>query len=300
MPLARTVLGDIEPEQLGVALAHEHLIIDSPRVEAEWPHIHLPSVSEAIAESLELAGAGVGTLVDAMPIGSGGDPARLSDVSLGTGINVIASTGMHTAKYYEQDDWHLTAAADELASEFVAVVNSPVSPAGLIKIATSGLAPTALEERLVEASVLTVEATGVPVLTHCEGGEGGLAQIELMAAFGMPLTRVAMSHTDKVDDPGYHRSLLETGVSLCFDQGLRQPERTARLLAGLSKDGFGAQLLIGTDGARRSLWATLGGSPGLAWINTGFRSLLIEHGLDEEALDLIYVHNPARWLSFAT
>jgi phosphotriesterase-related protein len=88
-------------------------------------------------------------------------------------------------------------------------------------------------------------------------------------------------------------------VRLCYDQGLRDPEQTAGLVIDLVSSGFGSQLLIGTDGARRSLWSTLGGGPGLAWINTGFRELLASRGLSTAQLDRLFVANPARWLTFS-
>ena len=299
MAFARTVLGDIDADELGVTLSHEHLIIDSPMVAREWPYIHLPSVSDAIAETIELAASGVRTMVDAMPIGCGGDPARLADVALATGCNLVASTGMHTVKYYSDGDWHLEASAEDLAKTFISAIEGPAPAAGLIKVATSGPAPTPLEHRLFEAAAMTIEATGVPLLTHCEAGQGGAAQIELIAASGVPLTRVAMSHTDKVPDTAYHRDLLESGVLLCLDQGLRQPEETARILVDLIEGGFTAQLLVGTDGARRSLWSTLDGAPGLAWINTGFRAMLAAAGIDASSLDMIFRANPGRWLGLS-
>jgi phosphotriesterase-related protein len=295
----RTVLGDVDSGTLGAVLAHEHLIIDSAVVERDHPHIHLPSAAEAIGEAALLAAAGVGTVVDAMPVGSGGDPARLLQVAKATGLNVIASTGMHTARYYE-DDWRLSASPDDLAADFIATIEAPETPAGVIKIAMSGTRPTATEGRLYEAAAITAAATGAPLLAHCEGGEGGLAQIDLLTALNMPLNMVALSHTDKSPDSGYHRALLDTGVMLCFDQGLREPEQTAGLIADLAAAGYGDQLLIGTDGARRSLWSTLGGSPGLAWIMTGFRELLVDRGVDQPGLDRLYLDNPARWLTLRT
>jgi hypothetical protein len=57
---------------------------------------------------------------------------------------------------------------------------------------------------------------------------------------------------------------------------------------------FGERLLLGTDGARRSLWATLGGAPGPAWIVTGFGEALKARGLDDDAITLLYEINPAR------
>jgi predicted metal-dependent phosphotriesterase family hydrolase len=300
-PFVRTVLGDVAPSDLGVVLSHEHLIIDSPIVAELWPHIHLPSVAEAVAELSDCVRSGVGTVVDAMPIGGGGDVGRLAEISAATGAHIIASTGMHTAKYYPGDHWALTNSADELAKRFLDQIATGVAGAraGLIKVATAGSAPDIPERRLFEAAATTHVSVGVPLLTHCELGLGGFDQIQLLASLGVAPHRIALSHTDKVADVSYHRDLMETGALLCLDQGLRDPDRTAALVTRLVGLGFGSQLLIGTDAARRSLWSTLGGSPGMAWINGGFVDLLVERGLGREEVDRLLVSNPARWLTFS-
>jgi phosphotriesterase-related protein len=301
MSFARTVVGDVDPAALGVVLAHEHLIIDSPIVESRWPHIHLPSTTEAVAEVGQCLGVGIATMVDAMPFGCGGDPVRLAEISTVTGAHVIASTGLHTSKYLEGVEWALTGSVDDLSLRFTESIERGVDGArtGVLKVATAGRVPDAFERRLFEAGAATHLATGVPILTHCEEGEGGMPQIELLASLGISPERVALSHTDRVLDSAYHRDLMGTGANLCFDQGLRSPEKTAHLVAELTALGFGSQLLIGTDGARRSLWSTLGGSPGLAWIHDGFREALAARGVDDETLGRIFVGNPARWLTFS-
>ena len=92
---------------------------------------------------------------------------------------------------------------------------------------------------------------------------GGVAQLRLLEELGVPLDRVILSHTDKVADRGYHRELLSSGAYAVYDQGIRDPEGTARLVRWMVSDGHGDRLLLGTDGARRSLWSVLG-APGLA------------------------------------
>jgi phosphotriesterase-related protein len=132
------------------------------------------------------------------------------------------------------------------------------------------------------------------VLTHTEGGLGGLTQIETLIGHGVPADRIALSHTDKISDQGYHRALLETGVYLCYDQGLREGASTMSLLAAMAREGWGERLLVGTDGARRSLWAALGGSPGLASL---YRS--IADTLDDDLVEQVLIENPARFLSLS-
>lgn len=306
----RTVLGDIDPGELGFTYLHEHLIIDSPFVASELPHIHLPSVDEAVAELEPCTEAGLGAVVDAMPTASGRDVVRLAEISARTGVHIVAATGLHTGKYYRDAAWTATADPSVLADLFTAEVAEGISEsddavrtqhrAGIIKVATTG-PPTGREVRLFEAAVEARRRTGAPILTHCEAGAGALEQIELLYALGAPLNRVVLSHTDKIADPDHHRDLLDSGVNLEYDQGLRQSsgERrgTAWLLSEMLSEGYGGQLMLGTDGARRSLWSTLGGRPGLAWLLTGFADVLDQWGIDEPTRRTMLVDNPARFLT---
>jgi phosphotriesterase-related protein len=230
---------------------------------------------------------------------------------------VIAATGLHTAKYYDGRGWTQEEDADVLADLFTAdvvegidrydyggpVVRRTEHRAGVVKVASSGDAPTAAERRAFTAAAETMARTGVPLLTHCEDGKGAPAQLELLRDLGVPLERVVLSHTDKVADPGYHRELLGAGVNLEYDQALRQdpdePHGTAWLITEMVAEGHAGRLLLGTDGARRSLWRSLGGSPGLAWLATGFPAVLERHGLDADVRRKLFVDNPARVLALA-
>jgi len=55
----------------------------------------------------------------------------------------------------------------------------------------------------------------------------------------------------------------------------------------------------GPGGARRSLWRALGGSPGLAWLLTGFFAVLDRQGVDAATRRRLLVDNPARVLSLS-
>ena len=100
----RTVLGDISAESLGVTYMHEHLIIESEIVKKDYEHIYLPSTENAAAEVMLCKKAGVQSMVDCMPTGSGRNPQKLRKISELTGINIIATTGLHHDRYYKSDD----------------------------------------------------------------------------------------------------------------------------------------------------------------------------------------------------
>lgn len=311
----RTVLGDIDPVELGFTYIHEHLIIDTPLVIDRWPHIHLPSADDAVRELEPCVAAGVGAVVDAMPAASGRDPIRLAEISRRSGVHVVACTGLHTHKYYEGQRWTAEEPADVLAELFTAdvadgidrydymgpVIRRTPHRAGIVKVAVLGDAPSARDIRVFEAAAITHQSTGVPILTHCEGGRGAMAQIELFGQLGVPLDRVVISHTDKVPDLSYHRDLLDTGVYLEYDQALRQGEAAAQgtgaIIAAMVAEGHTQRLMLSTDGARRSLWTSLGGGPGLAWLATRFVEILNRLGVDDESITTMFVRNPARFLS---
>lgn len=307
--LIRTVGGDLPADLAGPTYVHEHLIIDSPLIAESMPHIHLPSVEEAVAEVATCVAAGVRTMVDAMPSASGRDPERLLRVSILTGMRVVAATGLHTAKYYENVPWTREESPEQLARRFIADIEDGIdrgdyrgerverteARAGIVKVATSTDSLTERDRRLFEAAAITHQHTGVPVLTHTEGGRGGMSQIEALLGLGVSPKHLALSHTDKSEDRGYHRGMLETGVSLCYDQGLRTPETTFALVEDMVEVGHHDQLMLGTDGARRSLWSTLGGGPGLADL---FRSASVRLG--PGLAGRLFVENPARYLSLAT
>jgi predicted metal-dependent phosphotriesterase family hydrolase len=312
----RTVLGDIESDDLGLTYIHEHLIIDSPLVVDRWPHIHLPSVDEAVRELELCAAAGVGAFVDAMPAASGRGPLRLAEASRRSGVHVIACTGLHTSKYYEGQRWTTEEPAGVLAELFIAdvvdgidrydymgpVIRRTPHRAGILKVAVLEDAPTPRDLRVFEAAAIAHKTTGVPILTHCEGGRGAMAQVEVFERLGVPLERIVISHTDKVPDLTYHRDLLDTGVYLEYDQAVRQGEDavggTGRIVAAMIGDGHADRLMLSTDGARRSLWTSLGGEPGLAWLATRFVEILVSLGIDESAIRTMFIDNPASFLPF--
>jgi phosphotriesterase-related protein len=301
----RTIGGDLPVEQAGPTYVHEHLIIDTPLVASTMPEIHLYSVEEAVAEVHTCVASGVRTMVDAMPAASGRDPDRLSRISVLTGMRIVAATGLHTEKYYKGIPWTREEPAEALAARFIADIEEGIdrhdyrgasvergaAVAGVVKVATLDETLSSRDGQVFEAVAMTVAQTGVPVLTHTEAGRGGMQQIERLLSLGVPAERIALSHTDKVTDTGYHRDMLSTGVFLCYDQGLRDPATTFGLITTMVEHGFEHRIVLGTDGARRSLWATLGGAPGLAAL---YRRSVAD--LAPALAETLLVTNPATFL----
>jgi len=107
-----------------------------------------------------------------------------------------------------------------------------------------------------------------------------------------------LSHTDRKPDLSYHLEVLSTGVFLEYDSAFRWPQNesnpTLSLVVSLFAHGKGGQVMLGMDAARRGYWTHYGGHPGLSWLLTSFRKMLLTGGLQPADLETIFIENPAR------
>jgi predicted metal-dependent phosphotriesterase family hydrolase len=312
----RTVLGDVDPADLGVTYAHEHLVIVGGRPVEISPDFLLADVDRMTLELRDAAAAGLRTAVDAMPADCGRDPSKLAELSRRSGVQVVAATGLHHERFYGPSHWSLRASEDDLADLFVAdvelgidqrdysgpIVHRTTIRAGIVKIAGSQDGPSGRDLPIFRAAAAAHHRTGVPIHTHCEGGTGALEQIRVLTEAGVPADRISLSHVDKVQDRGYHRELLATGAFVVYDQAFRWGDRangTLELLEVAAADGRTGQVMLGMDAARQSYYAAYGGSPGLGYLLGGFSELLEGHGLDASIRHRLFVDNPARAFAFA-
>jgi 5-phospho-D-xylono-1,4-lactonase len=316
MSFVRTVLGDIDPGELGVTYAHEHLVIDGGRPVQMVPDLDLGDIDSMAVEVSAAVKLGLCSVVDAMPCDAGRNAEKLADLSRRTGIHIVAPTGLHHDRWYGPAHWSQRVTVDELTELFTLdvtdgidandyagpVVHRTEHRAGVIKIAGSEGGPSDRDRRVFEAAAGAHRETGVPILTHCEGGTGALEQIRLLADLGVDLGHVVVSHVDKVVDRAYHREILSTGALAEYDQGFRWGDLrngTLELLAWMADDRLTDRIVLGMDAARRRYYLVFGGAPGLGWLLGQFVPLMAEAGLDAATRHALFVDNPARAYAFA-
>ena len=270
MTFVRTVLGDIDPSELGVTYCHEHLVIDGGRPVLIEPEFDLGDVDAMTTEVAAAAALGLRSVVDAMPCDAGRNVEKLAEISRRTGVHVVAPTGLHHDRYYGPAHWSHRVAVDELADLFTLdisdgidandysgpVVRRTTFRAGVIKVAGSDgravgtRSPGSSRPRRPRRT----GATGAPILTHCEHGTGALEQIRLLGDHGVAAEHIALSHVDKIVDRGYHRELLGTGAFAEYDGAFRWGDAAER-----------------HDPAHRAGWPTTAWSTGSssAWTRRG-------------------------------
>jgi phosphotriesterase-related protein len=314
--LVRTVLGDVNAADIGVTYAHEHLVIDGGRPVELSPDFLLADLDRLARELADARSAGLRTAIDAMPADCGRNPAKLADLSLRTGVYIVAATGLHHERFYGPSHWSLRTSEDELADLFAAdvlegidqrdyggpIVSRSAVRAGIVKVAGSDGGPSVRDLPIFRAAAATHLRTGVPVHTHCEAGTGALEQVRVLVDAGVPAARISLSHVDKVVDRGYHRELFATGAFAVYDQAFRwgdRPNGTLELLTWAVDDGFADRVMLGMDAARQGYYRSYGGSPGLTFLLGQFSGAMDARGLNASIRHRFFVDNPARAFAFA-
>ncbi|MEQ6120172.1 aryldialkylphosphatase [Reichenbachiella sp. MALMAid0571] len=316
MSFIRTVLGDVDAEDIGITYSHEHIIIDESFATLENPDFLLNDVEKVSKELKEVFHLGGRTMIDAMPANCGRNVSKLVEVSLKTGMNIVAPTGIHLEVYYPDDHWRYHYSEDQLTRLFVDDItlgidrNDYANPlevdrtehkAGLIKLATGDDKITAHQEKIFHAVVNAHKITGAPILTHTNYGALAMEQVEQFSKLGADLSHVVLSHVDRYKDVGYNRELLQTGVNVEYDSAFRwsmgKENWTYKLLEALLPE-FPNQITVGMDAARHTYWKSYGGNPGLIFLLTTFVDELEKIGLSQYFNDL-FVNNPKRLFAFS-
>src|SRR5579875_2583726 len=135
-----TVLGAISPDELGVTLTHEHMVVRSEAVVAHFPHLYdIAAEKRRAVTQIRLAQShGVRTVCDPSVVGLGRDVRFIRDLAVETGLQVVVASGVYTfdvlPRYFQ------TRSVDELAAAFVqeaeqGIPGTDIKP-GFLKCAT--------------------------------------------------------------------------------------------------------------------------------------------------------------------
>ncbi|SEC76899.1 phosphotriesterase-related protein [Amycolatopsis tolypomycina] len=292
-PEIRTVLGDIDPAELGVTNAHDHLFFAS----ALLPGQELDDPAAAAAALSRFREAGGTALVQWTPHGLGRRMCELARISRETGVHLVGATGLHRAEHYAPAA--LSRVADDLAGVFVEDLTGTTGPrAGLVKVAGAFHTIDSHARLTMTAAAVAHEETGAPIAVHLELGTAGLETVELLCGkLDVPPEKVILGHLNRNPDPAIQREIAETGVFLGFDGPSRANHATDwRLFDGLEalvEAGHGGQLLLGGD----TTTAAARHQPGAAYLLTTLAPRLTKQ-LGGDVVTAMLVANPAR--AFAT
>ena len=244
----RTVLGPIAPEDLGITLGHEHLLIDlrglwdnppperahlieqEPTLENLGELIRNPYDSRlnlliddpelTVAELRRYRDAGGQALIDMTTVGIKPDPQRLCAIAQATDVHVVAGCG-----YYRQPLLTETLhdrSTEEIADDLLLWLNEGMYGttirAGLMGELGTSSPIYPFEERQLRAAAHVQHITGASINVHpLTWGHEHLRILAILEEEGADLSRVAISHCDELVEPAWHERIAERGAVLSFD-----------------------------------------------------------------------------------
>lgn len=327
MASIETVTGQIDANELGKTLIHEHLITRDEAVHAQWPNAQAlggdpPAAVEPGGEyrmAIEAASAavelGVRSICDPTAMFIGRDVSFMRRVAEETGLQVVACTGIYT--YDHLPPFFVSRSADQIADLFVADIEQGIQEteikAAFIKCAADEPGVNENVEKVHRAAARAHLRTGAPIMAHSRpASDTAQRQIEIFEQEGVDLSRVQIAHCGDSPDPDYIERLLQKGIYAGLDRYgiemfLPYEQRHATTVTLLER-GYAAQLFISADSCATIDWFPPDVADQLVaagmvkdWTIRIVPERVIpdlrEAGVTGDQLETMMVRNPIAWLT---
>ena len=306
----QTVLGPIDPAELGWVLPHEHTAIVLWHIPNRWDYWELRRDEPVIVEELgAFRAAGGAAIVDLTLDGVGRDPEWLAGLARATGLHLVMGSGWYRGAHYPAealiDRRSVGALADVIVRDATVGVGETGIRAGIIgEIGTDKPWLSAQEERVHRAAAQAARTTGLAITTHAVQSTVGLAQLDVFEAEGADLTRVVIGHADSNPTLDYHLAIVERGATVEFDfLGMSFSVRE-RYGEGLIIDnlrellarGHVERILLSQDVCHDSQLRRYGGN-GYTYLAESFLPRLRAAGVSDNEIRTITIDNPRRLLT---
>jgi predicted metal-dependent phosphotriesterase family hydrolase len=309
-PSVQTVLGRIDPAELGWTLPHEHTAIALWHIANRWDYWELRRDEPVIVEELAaFRAAGGGALVDLTLDGVGRDPVWLAGLARASGLQIVMGSGWYRGAHYPAetlvDRRSVDALADEIVRDTTVGVAETGIRAGIIgEIGTDKPWLSAQEERVHRAAARAARRTGLAITTHAVQSTVGLDQLTVFEAEGADLSRVIIGHADSNPSLDYHLAIAGRGATIEFDfLGMsftpleRHGEgRIVDNLRELLSRGHVERILLSQDVCHDSQLCRYGGN-GYTYLADTFLPRLRAAGVSDAEIRTITVDNPRRLLT---
>jgi len=318
--IIRTILKDYAPEELagGATLFHEHMQLGpdfnakfgaasaavraanglppapargggAPKaggVPAPPPPDIMHNVDLMSEEVAKTKSAGIACIVDAGHADMGRNIDFLRQVSMKSGVPIVAGGGFYSQPFYPPEI--STMSEDQILKALIKQADDDVL--GVFGEIGSWDEITADERKVFRAVGRAHVATNLPIFTHTGiPGKSALEQLDILEDAGVKPDRIVIGHLGNLVDANVyvHKTICRRGAFVGFDrQGINDAPQVPLVMA-LIEAGFASHLMFSADG-----------SSGYSKTMTVFIPKLKAAGASDEVLHQIMVDNPRRFLAF--
>ncbi len=309
----RSVSGPLNPAELGHVQCHEHIWLRrGPSADCN-PALCMDDFDKSLAELREYRSAGGSAIVDAQPAGFGRDAGMLQKLDTTGGVHILAVTGFHKLQFMEADAPLRRMSQADMTSFFLSELEQGlICPGGRRLDAQAALVKLAYERGgwtdsdyapLFSAAARAAAESGAPVMVHTEKGNDILGLIKWLNNCGVPAQKLLICHLDRTHhDAQYHRRVLDTGCTLCYDSVHREKyvsaEQELALIKEMCADGYADRIVLSLDTTNRRLRAYNASDMGLDYILTTFIPRLHECGIKNAHIEAMCRKNAAHFLQY--
>jgi len=200
-----TVTGLIPAEQMGMTLAHEHVLVDFIGADStgyyRWDKNKvIKKVTPYLTQAKEF---GVKTLIECTPAYLGRDPVLLARLSKEAGLIVLTNTGLYGAKNNKFiPKYAFKESADELAERWInewknGIEDTNIRP-GFIKIAVDHTDTlSTIHRKIVRAAAKTHLETGLTIVSHTGPEKPAFEQLSILGEEGVAPAAFVWTHAQR-------------------------------------------------------------------------------------------------------
>jgi len=239
------------------------------------------------AEVANTKSAGVACIVDAGHPDMGRDINFIRQVSMKSGVPIVAGGGFYSQPFYPKEI--STMSEDEIFNALLKQADDDTL--GAFGEIGSWDEITADERKVFRAVGRAHVATNIPIFTHTGiPGKSALEQLDILEDAGVKPDRVVIGHLGNLVDSNVyvHKTLCRRGAFIGFDrQGGNGDAQQVPMVVALIEAGFADHLMFSADA-----------SSGYAKTLTVFLPKLKAAGVTDEVLHRVMVDNPRRFLAF--
>lgn len=301
-----TVNGEIPASKIGKTLHHEHLLVDFIGADSTGYHRWDKNevVEKVLPYLLEIKELGYKTLVECTPAYLGRDPELLKMLVEKSGVQIITNTGYYSAvgaKFIPEHGF--TESAEQLSQRWIdeaknGIEGSGVYP-GFIKIAVERKPLEEINRKVVEAACIAHKETGLTIMSHTGLAIPAFQQLEILKEYGVHPSAFIWTHAHNEKDFGKIIEAAKMGTWIAFDNFKpNRLERYVEFTQLMKKEGLLNKLLFSHDAGWYKPGEPDGGTfRGFTEIDELLIPALLDNGVTNEEIELLFTNNPSKALS---
>ncbi|WP_417879936.1 phosphotriesterase-related protein [Vibrio sp.] len=289
-------------DETGYTYCHEHLHIDLS-IQKKDVDCKLDQYDLIKSELIELQHLGVRNIIEVTNRFMGRNPQFIEDLIRDTKMNILLSTGFYIEGFFP--DYLAEMSIDNIAKTMIDEIEYGIDgttlKASLIgEIGSSENDFTPTEKKVFIAAAQAHLDTGRPISTHTSFSTMGRQQAQLLRSHGVNLSHVTIGHCDLRDNFDDLLWLLDQGCYIQIDtigkNAYYPDEKRVEVIKELLHRGYDRQLMLSMDVTRRSHLKENGGL-GFSYLIEKFVPKLLERGVNNENIEMMLKHNPARFFN---